>query len=100
MYEKLLRCVMDYKKYIAEKIKIEGVSAEEIAGAIAVPPNSDMGDYALPCFKFAKILRQSPVAIAQKLAAEIQPDGVIAWDSLEKRQPAVRPGRPQCQSFR
>lgn len=78
MYEKLLRCVMDYKKYIAEKIKIEGVSAEEIAGAIAVPPNSDMGDYALPCFKFAKILRQSPVAIAQKLAAEIQPDGVIA----------------------
>ena len=34
MYEKLLRCVMDYKKYIAEKIKIEGVSAEEIAGEI------------------------------------------------------------------
>ncbi|MDE6373075.1 MAG: arginine--tRNA ligase [Clostridia bacterium] len=57
---------------------IAGIDTEDIAGAIAVPPNTDMGDYALPCFKFAKVLRQSPVAIAQKLAAEVVCDGVIA----------------------
>lgn len=69
---------MDYKKYIAEKIKVDGVTAAEIEGAIALPPNTEMGDYALPCFKFAKALRKSPVLIAQELAAQIQPDNVIA----------------------
>ncbi|MDE7400688.1 MAG: arginine--tRNA ligase, partial [Clostridia bacterium] len=68
---------MDYKKYIAEKIKVDGVSADEIAEAIAIPPNTEMGDYALPCFKFSKVLRQSPVAIAQNLAANIGTDDVI-----------------------
>ena len=69
---------MDYKKYIVEKIRVEGVSADEIAEAIAVPPNTEMGDYALPCFKFSKALRQSPVAIAQNLAQSIGTYDVIA----------------------
>lgn len=68
---------MDYRDYIAERIDVAGVSQEEIKEAIAVPPDSAMGDYALPCFKFAKALRQSPVAIAQALSKSIQPDGVI-----------------------
>lgn len=68
---------MDYKKYIAEKIIVDGVSREEIEAGIALPPNSDMGDYALPCFKLAKVLRKSPVQIAQELAARIAPDEVI-----------------------
>ena len=69
---------MDYKKYIAGKINVEGVSAEEIASAITLPPNSQMGDYALPCFKFAKALRKSPVLIAQQLAGEIAADDIIS----------------------
>lgn len=69
---------MDYKKYIAEKIKVEGVTVDEIAESIAVPPNTEMGDYALPCFKFSKALRQSPVVIAQNLAKNIASDDVIA----------------------
>ena len=35
---------MDYKQYIAGKIKAEGVSEEEIAASIAVPPDPAMGD--------------------------------------------------------
>ena len=35
---------MDYRKYIAEKIRIDGVSEAEIYEAIALPPNSEMGD--------------------------------------------------------
>ncbi|MDE7380473.1 MAG: arginine--tRNA ligase [Clostridia bacterium] len=69
---------MNYKQYIAEKIKIEGVSTEEVEAAIAIPPNTDMGDFALPCFKFAKVMRKSPVVIAQELAQSISADEVIA----------------------
>lgn len=68
---------MNYKSYIAGKINLEGVSAEEIESAVAVPPDTSMGDYALPCFKFAKILRKSPVAIAQSLASSIACDDVL-----------------------
>ena len=68
---------MDYKKYIAEKITIEGIGAEEIAELIALPPNTEMGDYALPCFKFAKLLRKSPVMIAEDLKNAFVTDEVI-----------------------
>ena len=75
---------MDYKKYIASLISVEGVSSEEIYEAIALPPNSEMGDYALPCFKFAKVMRKSPVMIAEDLKNAIlalpnlQADGVVS----------------------
>ncbi len=68
---------MDYKNYIAEKLKIEGLSTEEIISAIEVPPTSDMGDYALPCFKFSKILRKSPVMISDELKNVFVLDDVI-----------------------
>ena len=58
---------MDYKKHIAEKLSACGVDKDEIEAAIAVPPDNKMGDYALPCFKFAKAMRKSPVAIAEEL---------------------------------
>ncbi|MBS1401238.1 MAG: arginine--tRNA ligase [Clostridia bacterium] len=69
---------MDYKKYISEKLKIDGVSAEEIYDCLALPPTTEMGDYALPCFKFAKIFRKSPAAIAEELRANISSDEVIS----------------------
>ncbi len=69
---------MDYRKYLAEKIRIDGVSEAEIYEAIALPPNSEMGDYALPCFKFAKILRKSPALIAGQLKESLSPDEVIS----------------------
>ena len=69
---------MDYKKYVADKIKVDGVSAEEIYELIALPPNTEMGDFALPCFKFAKVLRKSPVMIAEELKNEIQTDEVVS----------------------
>ncbi len=68
---------MDYKKYIAEKLKVEGVSSEELYEMIALPPNTEMGDYALPCFKFAKLLRKSPVTIAEDLKNSIMSDVTI-----------------------
>ena len=69
---------MDYKKYISEKLKIEGVTSAEIYELIALPPNSEMGDYAIPCFKFAKIFRKSPALIAEQLKETCPADDVIA----------------------
>lgn len=69
---------MDYKLHIAQKLKIEGVSSDEIYQALSLPPNSEMGDYALPCFKFAKVLRMSPVVIAEKLAASFETDEIVS----------------------
>ena len=56
---------MDYKKYIADRLTIEGLGAEEIAGQIAVPPDTSLGDFALPCFRLAKVMHKSPAAIAE-----------------------------------
>ncbi len=69
---------MDYKKYIAEKLNIDGLEKEQVYSFIEVPPNTDMGDYALPCFKLSKILRSSPVVIATNLANSFEKDDIIS----------------------
>ncbi len=56
------------KEAIASLITIDGVSQQEIYNLITIPEDMEMGDYALPCFRFAKALRKSPVAIANDLA--------------------------------
>ena len=61
----------DKKKEIAEYIQIEGVDFEQIYSSIERPQDLSKGDYALPCFKFSKILRKSPVAIAEMLRDQI-----------------------------
>ena len=53
------------------------MTEQEIYELIALPPNLDMGDYALPCFKFAKILRKSPVMIAEELKNALQTDEIV-----------------------
>lgn len=80
---------MDYKKYIAEKIKVEGLSTEEVYDLIALPPNTEMGDYALPCFKLAKLMRKSPVMIAEELKESIMSDITITSDRVLSEVSAV-----------
>ncbi|MFH1006210.1 MAG: arginine--tRNA ligase [Candidatus Latescibacterota bacterium] len=53
------------------------LSAEEIAGQIAPPPSPEMGEYAFGCFTLAKTMRKSPAAIAQELAAKLEPGELI-----------------------
>ncbi len=67
----------DIKLKIADLIKIDGITAEEIASYLSNPPDRNMGDWTLPCFRFAKALRKPPVLIAENLAREIaKPDFV------------------------
>lgn len=72
--------MQDFRISIAEclKEKIEDLSVEEIAGLLEVPPNKDMGDYAFPCFKLAKLFRKAPNMIAAELSEQIEAKGVVA----------------------
>lgn len=65
---------MDYKGYIAQKLQIDGIPVSTLSEYIEVPPNSDMGDFALPCFKLAKTLKKSPVVIAEELKTKFGSD--------------------------
>ena len=47
------------------------LSAEEVSSMLEYPPDTSMGDLALPCFKLSKTLRRSPVQIAAALAEAI-----------------------------
>ena len=44
------------------------IQASELADMLEYPPDTTMGDLALPCFKLSKSLRRSPVQIAQIIA--------------------------------
>lgn len=60
---------MNFKEVIATALSENcPLSAPEIEELLEVPPNPEMGDYALPCFALAKHLRKAPPLIAQELA--------------------------------
>lgn len=69
------------KEKIANLIKIESFSAEEIYDLISIPQDSTRGDYTLPCFKFAKTFRKSPVQIAEILKEQLK--DAKGFDSIE-----------------
>jgi arginyl-tRNA synthetase len=48
------------------------LSKEEVAKLLEIPPSSELGDFAFPCFALAKILKKSPNQIAQDLAVKIK----------------------------
>lgn len=56
---------MDYLQLLAGSLaEYIGMDAAETAGMLETPPNPEMGDYALPCFKLARTLRKAPPMIA------------------------------------
>ena len=72
--------MQDFKIAIANclKEKIEDLTLEEIVALIEVPPNKEMGDFAFPCFKLAKVFRKAPNMIAADLAENIEANGAIS----------------------
>ncbi|MDU6247395.1 MAG: arginine--tRNA ligase, partial [Paeniclostridium sordellii] len=77
--------MQDFKIEVAKSLKekIEDLTLEEIVGLIEIPPNSEMGDYAFPCFRLAKVFRKAPNMIAADLAQTIE-----ANESISKVEPA------------
>lgn len=76
---------MDYKNYVAEKIKAHvDMEIEDIMALIEIPPKSDMGDYAFPCFKLAKTFRKAPNLISEELKDKIDK---TAFEKVENLGP-------------
>ena len=49
--------MINFKNEIAKAIsKVTDIDVKELETYIEIPPNSDLGDYAFPCFKLAKTL--------------------------------------------
>ena len=71
--------MLKIKEIISEKIAEQilainsdaAITASEISAMLEYPPDANMGDLALPCFKFSKMLRRAPVQIAQALADSV-----------------------------
>ena len=68
---------IDYKKHIASKIKLDGISYEQLCNSVVIADNIAHGDYSLPCFKFSKELRLSPQAIADKIKDSFELDDIV-----------------------
>ena len=69
---------MDYKKLIAKKLsKLIETEAGLIEAMLEIPAKSEMGDFALPCFKLSKILRKSPNMISDMLAEQFEADNIV-----------------------
>ncbi|WAH36599.1 arginine--tRNA ligase [Alicyclobacillus dauci] len=49
-----------------------GLTEADLVQMLEYPPNPQLGDLALPCFKLAKSLRKNPVQIAEDLASILQ----------------------------
>ena len=73
--------MIEIKKKISEALfdKIKEMKSDiemtalDVAAMLEYPPDSKMGDLALPCFKLSKTMRNAPVKIAASLA-----DGFVA----------------------
>ncbi len=62
-----------FVKGIADAIsKATAIDINEIEPNIEVPAKSEMGDYAFPCFKLAKLLKKAPQIIASELLEKIE----------------------------
>ena len=69
---------MDYRKRICELINDPLVTETDVVTAA-----EGHGDFALPCFKYARELRKSPQAIAQDFASRLPECGFIERTEVE-----------------
>ncbi len=77
--------MQNMKKRIAETIVsgVQSISADavpdiaEVAAMLEYPPDTNMGDLAFPCFRLSRVLRRSPVQIANMLAETLSTDACI-----------------------
>lgn len=65
--------MINIKEQIAKSIaKAVNLDEKELVNYIEIPPNSELGDYAFPCFKLAKELRKAPPMIATEIKEKIE----------------------------
>lgn len=69
---------MDFKKYISNEIaKNAEIDEDKVYSLVEVPPDTNMGDYAFPCFQLAKTMRKAPPIIAKELVDKIEKGNIL-----------------------
>lgn len=67
--QKIKNIISNELKKKIDKINPEiDIDAQAISQMLEYPPDPELGDIALPCFKLSKLLRLAPIKIAQALA--------------------------------
>jgi arginyl-tRNA synthetase len=70
---------IDVKRFLAQKlVNIAQEDAGNLYELIERPPKEEFGDYAIPCFGFARKFKKDPKQIASDLATRIAPGGLLA----------------------
>ena len=69
--------MIDFKLEIAKLLKVD-LPQEEVYSLLSKTADESFGDYTFPCFKLAKTMRKSPVAIAEELARDFSLEGIIS----------------------
>lgn len=61
------------KEKVAQLISkyVEGVDISDISMSIEIPPRPEMGDFAFPCFRLAKVMHKAPNMIAADIKEQI-----------------------------
>ncbi|MBS3988365.1 MAG: arginine--tRNA ligase, partial [Dethiobacter sp.] len=54
------------------------LDSQQIMADLETPPSAEMGDFAFPCFKLAKVMRNSPLKIAAELAEKLPANDLFA----------------------
>ena len=69
---------MPFKQEIAKAVsQVLDTPLEQVLPLIETPPDPALGDYALPCFAFAKTLRKAPQLIAKSVVESAMPACVV-----------------------
>lgn len=62
----------DFKEQIAKCLtQVIDMEQQELKNMIEIPKDEKMGDYALPCFRFAKMFGKAPAIIAEELKEKV-----------------------------
>ncbi|MBR4999051.1 MAG: hypothetical protein IKY10_04140, partial [Clostridia bacterium] len=69
---------MNIKECIAKSINFDFSSVEiNVEDLIIESISADKGDYSLPCFAFAKVLKDNPMNIANKIKESVKLGGIV-----------------------
>ncbi|UXD21329.1 arginyl-tRNA synthetase [Ignicoccus pacificus DSM 13166] len=68
----------EFIKKVKEALKEKGVEADELEllRSLAPPPSPELGDWGVPLFKYAKMLKMKPYDLVKELSEKIKVKGV------------------------
>jgi len=81
--------MLNFKEEVVNLLRsqIQELNEEEISSLIEVPPSYEMGDYAFPVFRLAKVYRKAPAVIAEELVAKLGNSSY--FEKIENKGPYI-----------